>query len=71
MKNKMTKKEYRKVISELTARIKDTIFMENPSKDILEILEEDDCYTLKVTFVGSDIMQILGRIRREKYGSKS
>ena len=62
---KMTNREYKLVCRELTERMKDTIIT-FPRKDNFEGLDLGDTSTISITFVGADIMQILGRIRRGK-----
>ena len=62
---KMTNREYKLVCRELVERMKDTIIT-LPHKDTLEELDLGDTSTISIIFVGADIMQILGRIRRGK-----
>jgi len=73
----ITAKEYEAIIKEIAARIKDLVYMTSESdikegfpKNILEsILGEPDSrleVNYKVNIVVDDIIQILGRTRREK-----
>lgn len=69
---KMTDQEYDAVTKELWKRFLDLTYESRKEllpRDILEKLDKDDTFTMKrmVTFIGNDVRQILGRLRRRKW----
>jgi len=75
VKLKLTPEEKNAVIKELAERMKDTIYMraEDKAKEVIENLlkvsfepEDPIIINYQIEMVGTDILQILGRIRRKK-----
>jgi len=69
----ITEDEYNAVVKEISERIRDIVFMNlehkvyHKLKDVLEgnpFINDPISFECKVTFVVSDLIQIIGRIRR-------
>ena len=79
VKLKLTKKEKNAVVKELAERMKDVVYMnaeekaESAVNELLELdLSPDSSINInyKITFLLNDILQILGRIKRQKRGDE-
>ena len=79
VKLKLTKKEKNAVVKELAERMKDVVYMNAEEKAewainrLLEVdLPPDSSINInyRVTFLLNDILQILGRIKRQKRGDE-
>lgn len=69
---KITDQEYDAVTKELWKRFLDLTYESRKEllpRDILEKLGKDDTFTMerRVTFIGNDVRQILGGLRRRKW----